>query len=104
MGSLNLARSIADAYRRFVFPQGRATRVWVSGGGAHNLTLMRSLQGMLPELPVRSFDEAEVGFSADAKEAVAFAVLANETVLSRPSNVPAATGATRPAVLGSFTL
>jgi len=99
-----VARSIADAYRRFVLPRWEVERVWVSGGGAHNLTLMSALREALPGLQIRSFDEANVGFSADAKEAVAFALLANETVQSRPSNVPAATGATRPVVLGSITV
>lgn len=99
-----VARTIAAAYRRFVFPRWTPQRVWVSGGGAHNRTLMRDLRELLPELEVQSLDAADVGFSSDAKEAVAFAVLANETVQSRPSNVPAATGARRPAILGSITL
>ena len=55
-------------------------------------------------LEVVTFDALQLGFTADAKEAVAFAVLANETVQGRPSNVPAATGARASVVLGKIVL
>ncbi|MBI3723360.1 anhydro-N-acetylmuramic acid kinase [bacterium] len=101
------AESIVRAYRRFVMPQHKLTEAIVSGGGAHNATLMNALREMLREdgVRVRSFDEVEgVGFSGKAKEAVAFAVLANETIQGLPSNLPAATGARRAVVLGKISL
>lgn len=100
------ARSVADAYRDYVLPRyGGVDEVIVSGGGVHNQTLMAALREELAEVaPVRSFDELELGFSADAKEAVAFCLLANETVQGLPSNLPAATGAHKPAILGKIVL
>ena len=96
------ARAIADSYRRFVLPEHRVDEVLVSGGGAHNATLMGELQRALAPLPVRVLDEG--GVSADAKEAVAFALFAVATVHALPSNVPSVTGAQRPAVLGKICL
>lgn len=74
--------------------------VLVSGGGARNRTLMAALAAVLAPVPVRSLQE--VGLDPDAKEAVAFAVLANETLFGRPGNVPGATGAAGPRVLGKL--
>lgn len=92
------ATSMADAYTRFVGP---VDEVFVGGGGADNPTLMRMLAESLPEASVRRSDEA--GIPADAKEAIAFAVLAYETVHARPGNLPSVTGARRPRVLGAIT-
>jgi anhydro-N-acetylmuramic acid kinase len=80
-------------------------RVIVSGGGAHNATLMAELRSALAtrfsSSPVVS-PSSEFGIPPDAKEAIAFAVLARQTVLGRAGNVPSATGALRPAVLGKI--
>jgi anhydro-N-acetylmuramic acid kinase len=72
----------------------------VSGGGAHNRTMMAYLAAFLPGLRVRTTEE--FGIDIDAKEAVAFAVLAHETWRRRPSNLPSATGASRAVVLGKI--
>ena len=93
------AESIAAAYH--AFGPARLDDVLVSGGGAYNPVLMARLQGALPDAHVRSFDE--VGLPASAKEAVLFALLAYETVHGRPANLPRATGASSPAVLGQIT-
>ncbi len=69
-----------------------------SGGGVHNRTLMAYLQVFLPEVRIARSDE--FGINADAKEAVAFAVLAYETHQKRASNLPSATGAKHAAILG----
>jgi len=101
------ARSIHDAYERFVLPHCKLERVIVSGGGAHNRTLMRFLKDGLGtrDIEVLRWDEVPgLGFSGDAKEAVAFAILANETLSGRCSNVPAATGADHPVIQGKITL
>ncbi len=96
------AEAIALSVRTFVQPRASVEEVRVSGGGAHNRTLMALLAEKLAPLPVREFDEA--GIPADAKEAVAFALLAVEAVHASPANVVAATGARRPAVLGKICL
>lgn len=95
------AESIALGLRNFVLPEMRVDEIFVSGGGSHNPTLMRMLRKAVDPIPVR--DTSEVGLDVDAKEAIAFAVLAYETANSRPSNIPAATGAKRSVVLGKLT-
>ena len=92
-------RSIEHAYRVFLptFPD----EVIVSGGGARNRTLMAMLIDCLA--PARVATSDEYGLGIEAKEAVAFAVLAYETWNKRPGNIPTATGASRAVVLGSIT-
>jgi anhydro-N-acetylmuramic acid kinase len=94
------AESIADACRRFVMPQNVYEEAIVSGGGARNQFLMDQLRKAIPELSIKQSDE--YGLPAASKEAVAFAILANETILGIANNLPAATGATRAVVLGSI--
>jgi anhydro-N-acetylmuramic acid kinase len=102
------ARSIADAVRRFVLPKFAANRkqfareMIVSGGGANNPTLMSMLRQAITPLAIELHFSDEFGLPAEAKEAVAFALLAHETWHRRPSNVPSATGAKRPAILGKI--
>lgn len=93
------ARSIADAYRRFI-PE-EAGEVLVSGGGARNPAILAELRRLVTPMPVRAFDE--VFFDGEAKEAVAFALLAHLFVERQPGNVIGATGATGPRVLGKLT-
>jgi anhydro-N-acetylmuramic acid kinase len=93
------ATTIADAIRRFLRPF--PDELIVSGGGVHNATLMALLRQPLGDLLITTTDE--LGVPAEAKEAIAFALLAAATLDGEPSNVPAATGARRPVVLGSIT-
>jgi len=95
------AVSIAASIQEYVLPRAKAEEVLVSGGGVHNDTLMRRLRDELEGMTVASLETA--GFSPDSKEALAFALLARETVCGRPGNIPGATGARRPAVLGVVT-
>lgn len=90
------AESVADAYHRHL--PSIPPRMIVSGGGAHNRTLLSRLGCALPGTVLVSSDDS--GIPADAKEAVAFAVLACCTVLGVPNSVPSATGSREPAVLG----
>ncbi len=100
------ARSIADAVQRFVLPRlgvrRRDHEMIVSGGGAKNPTLMTMLRHEIAPLGIGLHFSDEFGVPAEAKEAVAFALLAHETWHRRPSNVPSATGAKRAAILGKI--
>ncbi len=87
------ARTIADSLRRFVLPRGRFGELVVSGGGAKNPILLAMLATELWPLGLKLRVSDEFGLPVEAKEAVAFAVLAYETWHHRPSNVPSATGA-----------
>jgi anhydro-N-acetylmuramic acid kinase len=92
------ALSILDAFHHLVRPKVEIGELIVSGGGAHNPLLMAQLESGLSRVRVR--EAGELGVSGDAKEAFAFAVLANETLHKRPANVPGATGAKKAVVLG----
>jgi anhydro-N-acetylmuramic acid kinase len=96
------AESIARAYRQFVAKRfgGGAVDYIVSGGGARNATLMAMLAALLEPLGCKLASSEDFGMPAAAKEAAAFALLAWQTWHQQPGNVPAATGASRPAILG----
>lgn len=91
------AATIADAIARERLDRAR---VLVGGGGAKNAALMARLQARLPETSVERVDV--LGIPADAKEAVAFAILGYETLRERAANVPRATGASRSVALGAI--
>jgi anhydro-N-acetylmuramic acid kinase len=74
----------------------------LSGGGSHNATLVKMLRCQVQPFGISLRFTDEFGLPSDAKEAAAFALMAYETWNRRPSNVPSATGATRPAVLGKI--
>ncbi|MFQ6043321.1 MAG: anhydro-N-acetylmuramic acid kinase [Candidatus Poribacteria bacterium] len=95
------AKSIYENYMRFVFPQHCVFEIIVSGGGVHNRTLMKFLKRYFGNIPLVKSDS--YGIPVDAKEAIAFAILANETLANHPGNMPKVTGAQRPVILGKFT-
>lgn len=103
------AHSIADAVERFVLPKSTPAAVHpyremiLSGGGANNHTLVAMLKDRLSPVGIALRRSDEFGLPSEAKEAVAFAVLAYETWSRRPSNISSATGAQRPAILGKIT-
>jgi anhydro-N-acetylmuramic acid kinase len=94
------ARTVAEAYRRWVLPRG-VDEVVLTGGGARNPVLAGRIRELLAPLPV--VDGSALGVDPDAKEAVAFAVLAWAHLRGIPASVPAATGAAGGRVLGSLT-
>ena len=122
------ALSVVDALNRYVLPKTKIHQLIVSGGGAHNPLILAQLAAVLgtadaqrsplplvgaqhaaPYLGKRStstgiqiLPSSALGISEDAKEAFAFAILAYETFHQRPSNLPSATGAHRPAILGKI--
>jgi len=98
--TLFTALSVVDALHRFVLPKTKIHQLIVSGGGAHNPLIMAQLAAALA--PIEVLPSSQLGIPEDAKEAYAFALLAYETFHHRPSNLPKATGASRPAILGKI--
>jgi anhydro-N-acetylmuramic acid kinase len=97
------AESVAQAVKRFVLRKsGNFREFVVAGGGANNPTLLAMLSNALQPLGLVLRASDEFGLPAEAKEAVAFAVMAYRTWNRQPSNMPSATGAARPAVLGKI--
>lgn len=96
-----VARSIVDAYTKFIKPYHDIQHVIVGGGGAMNKTLMGLLQRGFAPLTV--FTTEQFGMPNGAREAICFAILGNETIMGTPANVPQATGAKHAAVLGKIT-
>jgi len=92
------AAAIARAYLTFIAPHGSFEEMVLAGGGARNRFLLRSLEELLPGLSPQSSDD--YGIPAAAKEAVAYALLANETIHLQAGNLPRTTGAAHPVVLG----
>ena len=92
------AVSIAQAYRRFL-PR-MPDEIILAGGGAHNATLVKMLRQDLGESKIMLSDD--FGINSDAREAISFAILAYATIRGIPNNVPAATGAKQPIVLGKI--
>ena len=89
-------------YEKFIKDETPLDELFISGGGAKNKFLYQSLAEYFSGVDVRVIDE--IGVSADAKEAICFAVLANETISGNPTNIPRTTGASRPTILGKICL
>ncbi len=94
------ALSVVDALNRFVLPKTKIHQLIVSGGGAQNPLILGQISAALPRIQI--VPSSELGVPEDAKEAFAFALFAYETFHGRPSNLPSATGARRPAILGKI--
>jgi anhydro-N-acetylmuramic acid kinase len=95
-------RSIANAIQRFARPRNAFAELIVSGGGAKNPTLLAMLSNQIRGLGLSLRLSDEFSLPSESKEAVAFALLAYQTWHRRPSNVPSATGAKGPAILGKI--
>ena len=94
------ADSIYYAYKNFILSQHQVNEIIVSGGGSYNPTLLNFLGERFQPIPV--FRAEDFGISGKAKEAITFAILANETISGNPANVPSATGAKRGVILGKI--
>ena len=95
--------TIGLAFDRFILPEhGAVSDLVVSGGGVHNRVVMELLARRLAPIPVSSL--AALGMDPDAKEAIGFAVLANEWLFGSAGNIPRATGARGPRLLGKLVL
>ena len=95
------AVTVAEAILRFLTPRAGVDAVYASGGGVANATLMRAIGRRVAPARLEKLDA--LGVTASAKEALAFAFLAHQTLCGMPGNVPTATGAARPVVLGEIT-
>jgi anhydro-N-acetylmuramic acid kinase len=95
------AESVARAYREHVAPRGVLDEVIVGGGGARNPTLLAMLRERLPGLPVVTHEER--GIDSRAKEALAIAIIANDSLRGCDTNLRGATGG-RPTSLGKLSL
>ena len=95
------AESIAQAYRDFVLPRGPIDQVIIGGGGSLNPTLMKMIAERLPSCQVLSHEDFSI--NGKAKEAIALAIIANDTIAGLNTNIPGATGG-RPTVLGKISV
>lgn len=96
------AKSMAYHYQKYILDKYPIHQIVIGGGGSHNQTLMRFIKNEFKNIPVYTQDE--LGYSSDAKEAIAFAILGNETWHRHFSNVKSATGAKEDVILGNITL
>ena len=94
------AFSIIDALQQFVLPKTAIQELIVAGGGTKNPLIMAQLEAALAGIKI--VESSRFGVAAEAKEALAFAILAYETFSSRTNNLPSATGAKHSAVLGKL--
>lgn len=95
------ARTIADSYKRWILPNHDISEIIISGGGVYNATLIKFLIQYFPaSIKIRSI--SNFGISPNVKEAIAFAILANETISGNPNNIPGATGARDAVIMGKI--
>lgn len=96
------AWTIGYAYQRFIQPMHRADEMIVGGGGSYNPVLMNFLKRELASMGVKVSTQEDAGWNSDAKEAIAFALLADCALAGIPGNIPSVTGASRRVVLGKI--
>lgn len=92
------AKSIAQSIQPYC---SKETDLIIGGGGSYNPTLIQMIKEELPDVNV--LKQEDLGYSSEAKEAIAMTVLGNQTLHHHPSNVPAATGAKKSVILGKIT-
>ncbi len=97
------AYTVYQNYINFIRPKTEITELYVSGGGAHNKTMMKFLREYFGA-SVKVNNVEKLGISSDAKEAICFAVLANETLSGNPANLTQVTGASARTILGKICL
>jgi anhydro-N-acetylmuramic acid kinase len=96
------AKSIAESYERFVYPNTNINKVVIGGGGAYNPTLMKFLRKYLPK-HIELKTHEDYGISNNFKEVMAFALLGYCTYYGISNNLPACTGAKKRVVMGKIT-
>jgi anhydro-N-acetylmuramic acid kinase len=93
--------SIIHNIKRFILSRDEVNGIIVGGGGSRNKTILELMQKAINPIPVMTFEDA--GYSSRAIEAMAFALFAYEAIQDIPNNVPTATGARHPVVMGKIT-
>lgn len=96
------ALSIFESYLRFVLPKISVDEILISGGGTRNPYMMDALRRYFGKMEMKTTDDVQI--SSDAKEAICFALLANETISGNPGNIPGSTGARKLTALGAICL
>ncbi|MBI5182532.1 MAG: anhydro-N-acetylmuramic acid kinase [Nitrospirae bacterium] len=96
------AFSIIHNIKRFILSRDEVSGIIVGGGGSRNKTILELMQMAINPIPVMTFEDA--GYSSRAIEAMAFALFAYETIQNIPNNVPTATGARHPVVMGKIVI
>lgn len=96
------AWSIGESYRRFVRDRDPADAIVVGGGGSYNPVLMERIKQEMEPMGVRVMTQEDIGMNSDAKEAVAFALLADYAIAGRQNHLPSVTGARQARVLGKI--
>lgn len=95
------ARTIADSYKQWILPKHHISEIIVSGGGVYNATLIKYLMQYFPP-SVKIHSISTFGIAPNVKEALAFAILANETISGNPNNIPGVTGAREAVIMGKI--
>ena len=96
------AKTIAQAYERFVYPQTHVDTAIIGGGGAYNKTMMKFLRNYLPK-HIELKTHEDYGISNNFKEVMAFALLGYCNYYGIPNNLPSCTGAKKRTILGKIT-
>ncbi len=94
------AYTISESYKNFIIQNDKKYAVYLSGGGARNPLIKKFLSSLLNPIVVK--DSSSLGMNVDAKEAISFAILGYLTLKKQPSNLPKATGANKPVILGKI--
>jgi anhydro-N-acetylmuramic acid kinase len=95
-----VAQTILDAIQRHVQPHADISELVLAGGGGRNPELRRRLRDSIA--PIRLIDSDDLGVPSQAREAMAFALLANDALLGLPTSIPSVTGASQAVVLGKL--
>ncbi|MBI3019152.1 MAG: anhydro-N-acetylmuramic acid kinase [Deltaproteobacteria bacterium] len=94
------AYSIAESYQQIILPKFKLKEIVIGGGGARNKTLFSMIQRLLPSVQLKRFEDFHL--NSNAIEAMAFALMAYETLHGKASNIPKVTGASHPVLLGKI--
>jgi anhydro-N-acetylmuramic acid kinase len=98
------AWSVGDAYCRFIDKRCKADTLIIGGGGSYNRTLVEFIRNEMAFYGMETYTQEQIGFNSDAKEAVAFAVLADRTIAEKVNVLPNVTGAKKASVMGKISL
>lgn len=94
------ATAISHSVFKYIIPKSGLDKLIIGGGGSYNKTLINMIKNNLKDIEVLT--QEDIGLNSDAKEAIAFALLANETINGNSNNVPKATGASKKVILGKI--